>query len=118
MTSIDWTPIINAALKVVAMVAIALTTAYVIPWITKKKEEIQRSINQIDNDNLRNLIKSLVAGAEQIAINEGYDGNWKKRYVKELIMAAFGLEYIDEELDTFIESEVILLHKALYGEVE
>lgn len=117
MNGIDWTPIINAALKLGILLLSALITGYVIPWLKSKKNEAQRAIDKIEDENLRNFIKSLVAGAEQIAINEDRDGEWKKRYVKELLMAAFGLEYVNEELDTLIEAEVIKLHKELYGEV-
>ena len=108
----DWNTIINEALKLVCMIAISIVSVYVIPWIKAKEADLRAEAATTGREFVLDTIDKLVAGAEQIADANNYDCDWKKNYVVELLEKKLGVE-VNEELDAYIESAVILLHNAL-----
>lgn len=113
----DWNEIINLAVKAIALIVTGLISAYLVPWIKEKRLEVAIRAEAEGWAEIWNMVDKFVAAAEQIAINEGYDGEWKKKYVIDMIRSFTGMDEIDDELDSYIESAVILLHNALYGKV-
>lgn len=114
----DWTEITKLAIELVLAIVTALLSAFVIPWLKNKIAELKANVAEAGYAQLIDMIDRFVAAAEQIGINDDRDGEWKKRYVKEMIQCFCGIDEIDDELNSYIESSVITLHKALYGEVE
>lgn len=94
------TPIIEAVISL----AIALITAYLIPYIKSKhdSEKINKILSTVD---------ILVSAAEQIGVNVGLTGEAKKEYVVKRL-AEIGYT-IDNNLDDYIEAAVMALHNEL-----
>lgn len=100
----DITPIIQAVLTL----AVALITAFVIPWLKNK-------IGAQNMDEFMRWVQIAVAAAEQLY--ESTDGDEKKAYVVNFL-ASKGFKVDTEELDNAIEAAVLELHNALYNNVE
>lgn len=100
----DITPIIQAVLTL----AVALITAFVIPWLKNK-------IGAQNMDEFMRWVQIAVAAAEQLY--ESTDGDEKKAYVVNFL-ASKGFKVDTEELDNAIESAVLELHNSLYNNVE
>lgn len=100
----DITPIIQA----VVTLAVALITAFVIPWLKNK-------IGAQNMDEFMRWVQIAVAAAEQLY--DSMDGEKKKAYVVEFLSSK-GFKVDTEELDNAIEAAVLELHNALYNNVE
>ena len=100
----DITPIIQAIITL----AVALITAFVIPWLKNK-------IGAQNMDEFMRWVQIAVAAAEQLY--ESTDGDKKKAYVVNFL-ASKGFKVDTEELDNAIEAAVLELHNALYNNVE
>lgn len=100
----DITPIIQA----VVTLAVALITAFVIPWLKNK-------IGAQNMDEFMRWVQIAVAAAEQLY--DSTDGDEKKAYVVNFL-ASKGFKVDTEELDNAIEAAVLELHNALYNNVE
>lgn len=85
-------------------VLISVAEIFLIPWLKAKvgAEKLAKIVDTID---------IFVAAAEQIAAREGYNGEWKKQHVKELLEKN-GFT-VDETIDEYIEAAVIRLHNEL-----
>lgn len=97
----DITPIIQA----VVALAVALITAFVIPWLKNK-------IGAQNMDEFMRWVQIAVAAAEQLY--ESTDGDGKKAYVVNFL-ASKGFKVNPEEFDNAIEAAVLKLHNELYG---
>ena len=97
----DITPIIQA----VVALAVALITAFVIPWMKNK-------IGAQHMDEFMRWVQIAVAAAEQLY--ESTDGDGKKAYVVNFL-ASKGFKVNPEEFDNAIEAAVLKLHNELYG---
>ena len=97
----DITPIINAAIALLA----AIVTAFVVPWLKKK-------ISAEDMDAFLAWVEIAVAAAEQLY--KDADGEVKKKYVLAYLESK-GFEVDSEDVDNAIEAAVLELHSALYG---
>lgn len=97
----DITPIIQA----VVALAVALITAFVIPWMKNK-------IGAQNMDEFMRWVQIAVAAAEQLY--ESTDGDGKKAYVVNFL-ASKGFKVNPEEFDNAIEAAVLKLHNELYG---
>lgn len=100
----DITPIIQAVITL----AVALITAFVIPWLKNK-------IGAQNMDEFMRWVQIAVAAAEQLY--DSMDGKKKKAYVVEFLSSK-GFKVDTEELDNAIEAAVLELHNALYNNVE
>ena len=100
----DITPIIQTIITL----AVALITAFVIPWLKNK-------IGAQNMDEFMRWVEIAVAAAEQLY--ESTDGDEKKAYVVNFL-ASKGFKVDTEELDNAIESAVLELHNSLYNNVE
>lgn len=94
------TPIIEAIIAI----AVSLITGYLIPFLKAKysAESLRKALDVID---------IIVAAAEQIGKNLGYDGAAKKAYVVSRL-EDMGYKIDDTTLD-YIEASVLELHNAL-----
>lgn len=97
----DITPIINAAIALLA----AIVTAFVVPWIKNK-------IGQQNMDTFLAWVEIAVAAAEQLY--KDADGELKKKYVVAYLESK-GFTVDSEDVDNAIEAAVLELHSALYG---
>ena len=97
----DITPILQA----VVTLAVALITAFAIPWLKKK-------IGAENMDEFMRWVQIAVAAAEQLY--ESTDGDGKKAYVVNFL-ASKGFKVNPEEFDNAIEAAVLKLHNELYG---
>ena len=99
---IDITKIIIGLITIL----LGLAEAFVIPWIKTKiaNEKLVKIVDTID---------IFVAAAEQIADRDGYDHEWKKQHVIEMLEK--NGYTVDETIDDFIEAAVIRLHDELIG---
>ena len=97
----DITPIIQA----VVALAVALITAFVIPWMKNK-------IGAQNMDEFMRWVQIAVAAAEQLY--KSTDGDGKKAYVVNFL-ASKGFKVNPEEFDNAIEAAVLKLHNELYG---
>ena len=95
----DLTPIINAAVALLA----AIITAFVIPWI-KRKTTAQ------DRETMLAWVEIAVAAAQQLYHN--LDGAARKEYVVKFL-AEKGYSIDDTALDNAIEAAVLKLHREL-----
>lgn len=95
---IDLTPIINAAIKLVAL----LVAAFVVPWI-KGKIDAQKLAK------IKSWVTIAVNAAEQI-YNESGMGEKKKEYVLNFL-ASKGYTLDPEKIDAMIEAAVYGLQK-------
>lgn len=98
---IDLTPILEAVL----MLAVALITAFVIPYIKKK-------VGAENMDEFLAWVDIAVAAAEQLF--DSADGNKKKMYVVKFLESK-GFKVDTEDLDNAIEAAVLHLHDQLYS---
>lgn len=96
---IDITPIINAAIAIIAAVA----TAFLIPWIKSKTTAQQRS-------ELAAWVKIGVAAAEQLYEGAGR-GAEKKEYVLKFLKDN-GYTVDDEAINAMVEAAVQQLNSA------
>ena len=94
------TPIIEAIIAI----SVSLITGYLIPFLKAKysAESLHKALDVID---------IVVAAAEQIGKNLGYDGAAKKAYVVSRL-EDLGYKINDATLD-YIEASVLELHNAL-----
>lgn len=97
----DITPIINAVITL----AVALITAFLVPWLKKKSVSC-------DVEQLVSWVKIAVAAAEQLYTS--LQGDEKKQYVLKYL-ADKGYKVDEEDIENTIESEVLRLHNELYG---
>lgn len=95
----DLTPIINAAIALLA----AVITAFVIPWI-------RRNTDQKDREELLNWVEIAVAAAQQLY--HQLDGAKRKEYVRNYLNAK-GYDVNDKDVDNAIEAAVLKLHREL-----
>lgn len=100
----DITPIIQAVITL----AVALITAFVIPWLKKK-------IGAENMDEFMRWVAIAVAAAEQLY--ESTDGEKKKAYVVEFLLSK-GFKVDVDELNNAIEAAVLELHNALNSTAE
>lgn len=95
----DLTPIINAAIALLA----AVITAFVVPWI-------KRNTTQKDRETMLAWVEIAVAAAQQLY--HELDGEKRKEYVLEFL-ATKGYSMDDAALDNAIEAAVLKLHREL-----
>lgn len=100
---IDITQIIRGVVEVL----VGLAFAFAIPWLKQKVGEAKLA-------KIVDTIDIFVAAAEQVAKREGYDHEWKKQHVIEMLEKN-GYK-VDDTLDDFIEAAVIALHNELVSE--
>lgn len=96
---IDLTPLINAAIAVVATAA----TVFLIPWLKRKT-------NEQDRAELLAWAEIAVAAAQQLYYHK--DGADRKAYVLDFL-AGKGYDVDSMEVDAAIEAAVLALHQAL-----
>lgn len=96
---IDLTPIINAA---IALIAAALA-AFVIPWL-------RRNTDQKDRETLLQWVDVAVAAAQQLY--HTLSGPARKAYVIDFLREK-GYDVDTPEVDSAIEAAVLRLHQAL-----
>lgn len=97
----DLTPIINAAIALIA----AIITAFVVPWV-------RRNTSAQDREDLLRWVEIAVAAAEQLLYST--QGAEKKKYVVQFLEEK-GYIVSDEELNAAIEGAVLKLHRGLEG---
>lgn len=97
----DITPIINAGIAILAVLA----TAFVVPWLKRK-------ISAADTENFFKWVDIAVAAAEQIYTS--VDGDAKKQYVLNYLKTK-GYNISASDVENAIEAAVLHLHSALYG---
>lgn len=97
----DLTPIINAAIALIA----AIITAFVVPWV-------RRNTSAQDREDLLRWVEIAVAAAEQLFYST--QGAEKKKYVVQFLEEK-GYIVSDEELNAAIEGAVLKLHRGLEG---
>lgn len=95
----DVTPIINAAVALLA----AVITAFVVPWI-------KRNTSQKDREELLKWVEIAVAAAQQLY--HKLSGEERKAYVV-CFLAGLGYSVDDAALDAAIEAAVLKLHREL-----
>lgn len=95
----DLTPIINAAIALLA----ALVSAFVIPWL-KRKTTAQ------DREELLKWVEIAVAAAQQLY--HQLNGLERKQYVQ-AFLASKGYDVNDEDVNSAIEAAVLKLHHEL-----
>lgn len=98
----DLTPIINAAIALLA----AVVTAFVIPWI-------KRNTTQKDREEMLKWVEIAVAAAQQLY--HQLDGAERKEYVRNYLNAK-GYDVNDKDVDNAIEAAVLKLHRELEAE--
>ncbi len=96
---IDLTPLINAAIAVVATAA----TVFLIPWLKRKT-------NEQDRAELLAWAEIAVAAAQQLYYY--LDGADRKSYVLDFL-AGKGYDVNSLEVDAAVEAAVLALHQAL-----
>ena len=95
----DLTPVINAAIALIA----AIITAFVIPWV-------KRSTTAQDREDFLRWVEIAVAAAEQLFyVTQGTE---KKKYVIGLLEDK-GFVFSEEEINAAIEGAVLKLHRQL-----
>lgn len=95
----DLTPIINAAVALLA----AVITAFVVPWI-------KRNTSQKDQEELLKWVEIAVAAAQQLY--HKLSGEERKAYVVKFL-AEQGYSVDEAALDAAIEAAVLKLHREL-----
>lgn len=95
----DLTPIINAAIALLA----AVVTAFVIPWI-------KGNTSQKEREDLLKWVEIAVAAAQQMFYQ--MDGAARKEYVISFLDER-GYDVDDEAVDAAIEAAVLKLHHEL-----
>ncbi len=100
----DITPIIQAVITL----AVALITAFAVPWLKKK-------IGAENMDEFLKWVEIAVAAAEQLY--DSLDGDAKKAYVVQFLTSK-GFKVDTEALDNAIEAAVLKLHNELYRQVK
>lgn len=95
----DITPVVQAVITL----AVALITAFVIPWLKKK-------IGTQNMDEFLRWVDIAVAAAEQLYAST--DGDAKKAYVVQFLSNK-GFKVDTEALDNAIEAAVLELHNSL-----
>lgn len=96
---IDLTPVINA----VIVLAAALITAFVIPWV-------KRNTTAQDREEFLRWVEIAVAAAEQLFhVTQGTE---KKKYVIQFLKEK-GFTLSEEEVNAAIEGAVLKLHRGL-----
>jgi len=96
MNMIDITPVVNAAIALIA----AIISVFLIPWIRSKTTDVQRK-------ELIEWVKIGVAAAEQL-FGSG-SGAEKKQYVLDFL-ASMGFVVDDNAIDATIEATVSKLN--------
>ena len=98
--------ITQIVLGVIALL-VGLAEAFLIPWIKTKvsAEKLAKIIDTID---------IFVAAAEQIAARDGYDHEWKKQHVIEMLQK--NGYTVDDTIDDYIDAAVIKLHNELVNQ--
>ncbi len=97
----DLTPIINAAIALIA----ALISAFVIPWLRRKT-------TQQDRETMLAWVEIAVTAAQQLYYN--CKGSERKEYVLQFL-ASKGYDVCSKEVDNAIEAAVLKLHRELEG---
>lgn len=100
----DITPIIQAVITL----AVALITAFAVPWLKKK-------IGAENMDEFLKWVEIAVAAAEQLY--DSLDGDAKKAYVVQFLTSK-GFKVDTEALDNVIEAAVLKLHNELYRQAK
>ena len=95
----DLTPIINAAVALLA----AIITAFVVPWIKRKT-------TQQDRETMLAWVEIAVAAAQQLFYE--LDGAARKEYVIKFLTER-GYSVDEGALDAAIEAAVLKLHREL-----
>lgn len=95
----DITPVVQAVITL----AVALITAFVIPWLKNK-------IGAQNMDEFMRWVQIAVAAAEQLYTST--DGDAKKAYVVQFLSNK-GFKVDTEVLDNAIEAAVLELHNSL-----
>lgn len=83
---------------------VGVAEVFLIPWLKAKvgAEKLAKIVDTID---------VFVAAAEQIAARDGYDHEWKKQHVIEMLEK--NGYTVDVTIDDYIEAAVIRLHNEL-----
>ena len=100
----DITPIIQAVITL----AVALITAFAVPWLKKK-------IGAENMDEFLKWVEIAVAAAEHLY--DSLDGDAKKAYVVQFLTSK-GFKVDTEALDNAIEAAVLKLHNELYRQAK
>ena len=96
---------ITKVFQAVITLAVALITAFVIPWLKNK-------VGAQNMEQLLAWVDIAVAAAEQLY--DSADGDKKKDYVIHFL-ASKGFDVDTEVLDNAVEAAVLKLHNELYG---
>lgn len=107
---INITPYIQLAIAIIG----AIFTYIIIPYIKAKKTSEEINADIAKGKKMLEDIKILVAAADQIGKNLGYDGEKKLMYVKSRLGAKGYI--VDTDILDKIESEVLKLHNQLIDE--
>lgn len=99
---IDYTFIINTAIKIIAAIISIVITCQIKPWLEAKigKEKLDRLVL---------IVTELVRCAEQMLKEDDPTGEKRKAYVVQQLVD-LGYE-ITEPINAIIESQVLALHK-------
>ena len=95
----DLTPVMNAAIALLA----ALVTAFVIPWM-------KRNTTRKDREELLKWVEIAVAAAQQLC--HQLEGEQRKEYMLNFL-AGKGYDVHSAEVDSAIEAAVLKLHRQL-----
>ena len=99
----DLTPIINAAIALIA----ALISAFVIPWLRRKT-------TQQDRETMLAWVEIAVTAAQQLY--HTLEGSVRKEYVLEFLDSK-GYDISSKDIDNAIEAAVLRLHRELEAAV-
>lgn len=95
----DLTPVINALIKLVLVLAVT----FLIPWI-------RRNTTAKDREDFLRWVEIAVAAAEQLFYTT--QGPEKKKYVMQFLQGQ-GFTFSEEELNAAIEGAVLKLHREI-----
>ncbi len=99
----DLTPVFNAFIAL----AVALITAFVVPWI-------KRNTSEKDREEFLKWVEIAVAAAEQLFYST--QGKEKKKFVVQFLQEQ-GFTFSESEIETAIEGAVLKLHQNLEAAV-
>ena len=99
----DITQIVRGIVEIV----VGIAAVFIIPWLKAKVGEAKLA-------KIIDTIDIFVAAAEQVAARDGYDHEWKKQHVIEMLEK--NGYTVDDTIDDYIEAAVLELHNQLVNE--
>lgn len=98
---------ISQIVRGIVEILVGVAALFLIPWLKAKVGEAKLA-------KIVDTIDIFVAAAEQIAKREGYDKEWKKQHVIEMLNK--NGYTVDDTIDDYIEAAVIALHNQLISD--